>query len=109
MNYKEYAKTWIDANVHDGEDRSGCKSDWVKYDPDSLQELIDDLLDDLIPKAMEEHEKALQDKQDKINVFADAMSEIKATTEGNSKQPVKDIIRGCIDELKSLSATHYRG
>jgi len=46
---KEWAKEWIDANVWDGEDRSGASGDWVKFSPDDLQELIDDLLD-----AMEE-------------------------------------------------------
>jgi hypothetical protein len=44
---KAWAKSWIDANVHDGVDRAGCKCDWVKLDPDELQELIDDLVDDL--------------------------------------------------------------
>lgn len=50
MNYKKYAKEWIDANVHDGEDRSGCVRDYATFNPDDLQELVDDLLDDLIPK-----------------------------------------------------------
>jgi hypothetical protein len=48
---KEEAKKWIDANIWDGEDRSGCKGDGVKFDPDDLQELIDGLVEDLfIPK-----------------------------------------------------------
>jgi len=41
------AKTFIDANVWDGEDRSGCKSDFATFDPDDLQELADDLLEHL--------------------------------------------------------------
>ena len=39
------AKRFIDANVWDGDDRSGCKDDWAKFSPDELQELIDDLID----------------------------------------------------------------
>ena len=41
---KEAIKQWLDANVHDGDDRSGCKNDWVKHDPDELQELVEDCL-----------------------------------------------------------------
>ncbi len=42
---KSSAKHFIDANVHDGEDRSGCKDDIANFSPDELQELIDDLID----------------------------------------------------------------
>jgi len=41
---KREAKRFIDSNIHDGEDRSGCANDWHKFSPDDLQELIDDLL-----------------------------------------------------------------
>jgi hypothetical protein len=44
---KEEAKLWIDANVWDGEDRSGCLGDSATFNPDELQELANDLLDDL--------------------------------------------------------------
>lgn len=44
---KSKSKEFIDANVWDGEDRSGATADWVKFSPDELQELIDDLLDEL--------------------------------------------------------------
>jgi hypothetical protein len=44
---KDQAKSFIDQNVWDGEDRSGCKNDWVGFNPDDLQELIFDLLDNL--------------------------------------------------------------
>jgi len=44
---KEQARLWINANVWDGEDRAGCKSDGAGFDPDELQELINDLVDDL--------------------------------------------------------------
>ena len=44
---KKEAKLFIDANVWDGEDRSGAKSDKATFDPDDLQELIDDLIDHL--------------------------------------------------------------
>lgn len=39
------AKQFVDANVWDGEDRSGCKDDFASFNPDTLQELIDDLVE----------------------------------------------------------------
>ena len=39
------AKLFIDANVWDGEDRSGAMTDRATFNPDELQELIDDLLE----------------------------------------------------------------
>jgi hypothetical protein len=43
----EKVKSYLDANVWDGEDRSGCKSDWAKFNPDELQELVEDLIEHL--------------------------------------------------------------
>ena len=45
------AKLFIDANVWDGEDRSGSK-DTVRQSPDDLQELINEMLDHLANKNM---------------------------------------------------------
>jgi hypothetical protein len=39
------AKQFIDANVWDGEDRSGATNDRATFNPDELQELIDDMLE----------------------------------------------------------------
>lgn len=39
------AKLFIDANVWDGEDRSGATNDRATFNPDELQELIDDMLE----------------------------------------------------------------
>ena len=36
-------------------------------------------------------------------LFVQAMSEIKATVDGNSTQPIADIIEGLIEELNELS------
>lgn len=51
MNLKDkqgYAKKWIDQNCHDGEDRSGSAiGDSIIFNPDELQELINELLADL--------------------------------------------------------------
>ena len=44
---KAVAKQFIDANVWDGEDRSGAVNDRATFSPDDLQELIDDLIDEL--------------------------------------------------------------
>lgn len=43
------AKAYIDANEWDGEDRSGT-NDRVTFCPDSLQELVDDVLEHLSNK-----------------------------------------------------------
>ena len=42
---KQYAREYVNQNVHDGEDRSQCHNDRVVFSPDDLQELIDDLID----------------------------------------------------------------
>ncbi len=39
------AKKFIDANVWDGEDRSSATNDRASFNPDELQELIDDLIE----------------------------------------------------------------
>lgn len=44
---KAVSKQFIDANVWDGEDRSGADGDGAGFTPDELQELIDDLIDHL--------------------------------------------------------------
>ncbi len=41
------AKDFIDANVWDGEDRSGANWDVASFTPDDLQELVDDLIENL--------------------------------------------------------------
>jgi len=43
---KSFCKTWVDANVWDGEDRSGCDCDGATFTPDELQELFDDFIED---------------------------------------------------------------
>ncbi len=39
---------YVNANVWDGEDRSGCKNDSASFDPDELQELIADTCEFLV-------------------------------------------------------------
>jgi len=50
IEIQRFTKDWINANVWDGEDRSGCPNDWATFCPDDLQELIDDLVDDLLER-----------------------------------------------------------
>lgn len=45
---KRESKLWIDANVWDGEDRSGCHHDCAGFSPDDLQDLINELIDHLL-------------------------------------------------------------
>ena len=42
---KELIKEWLDANVWDGDDRSGCTGDSAVHNPDDLQELVEDCFD----------------------------------------------------------------
>lgn len=47
INYdlKNKAKMFIDHNIWDGEDRSGCKTDSATFNPDELQQLVDDFIE----------------------------------------------------------------
>ena len=40
-------KQWLDANVWDGEDRSGSK-DRAHFDPDGLQDLVEECFEDVL-------------------------------------------------------------
>ena len=42
---KDEAKTYVDANIWDGEDRHGCKGDLACFNPDELQELVNEVID----------------------------------------------------------------
>lgn len=47
LSVKGRAKLYIDANVWDGEDRTGATGDSARFTPDELQELIDEMLEHL--------------------------------------------------------------
>ena len=57
---KQFSKTWLDENVWDDENRSGCKYDFFTFTPDNLQKIFDafiedafrrnNILDEVIPK-----------------------------------------------------------
>tara|TARA_R110000824_G_scaffold391526_1_gene589369 strand:- start:275 stop:562 length:288 start_codon:yes stop_codon:yes gene_type:complete len=49
---KDKIKQWLDANVWDGEDRSGAENDYCTFSPDVLQELVEECFDDLQPKGV---------------------------------------------------------
>lgn len=42
MNIKTKIKQYLDANVHDGEDRKDCHCDKAVFTPDELQELVEE-------------------------------------------------------------------
>jgi hypothetical protein len=44
---KERIKLWLDANIHDGEDRSGEAGDRASFGPDELQALVEECLEDI--------------------------------------------------------------
>lgn len=41
-------------------------------------------------------------------IMVEALSEIKATNDGDSSQPVEDILDGCVKELEALEEMSYR-
>jgi len=47
---KRHAKLFVDANVWDGEDRSGAVNDCASFNPDELQELFDEFIDDVFDR-----------------------------------------------------------
>lgn len=47
LSAKSRAKLYVDANVWDGEDRSGCLEDQARFTPDELQEFIGEVLEHL--------------------------------------------------------------
>lgn len=49
---KEHAKLFIDANVWDGEDRVGAVNDCASFNPDELQELIFEFIDDVFDRPL---------------------------------------------------------
>jgi hypothetical protein len=63
---KKELKDFIDANVHDGQDRSGCVGDTSTFTPDDLQELVDDMYDDVVAPRI----KALEDRIRKVSKIA---------------------------------------
>ena len=51
---KDKLKLWIDANVWDGEDRSGAVNDFATFNPDELLELIFDMYDSINVESLSE-------------------------------------------------------
>jgi len=63
------AKSYIDQNVWNGEDRSGCKNDRASFDPDDLQGLVDGLVEHL------------------TGVFSEAFAQVSVSGDGLAKGP----------------------
>jgi hypothetical protein len=65
--------------------------------PEQMQELIRDLW-----RAFCERTDALDETDRHLTVLVEALSEIKATDDGHSTQPIRDIIKGCLSEISTL-------
>lgn len=39
-----------------------------------------------------------------LNILVEAMAEVKATSDGESDQPIADIVSGCLDEIAAISS-----
>jgi hypothetical protein len=46
--------------------------------------------------------KSLMNRDRHLMIMAEALSEIKATSDGHSDQPIADIISGCLGEIQAL-------
>lgn len=57
---KKQLKKWIDANVHDGQDRSGCNKDRITFTPDQLQELIEEAFDDIVQPRIDNQRRIVE-------------------------------------------------
>ena len=44
MKHSREIKSYLDQNIWDGEDRSGAKGDSACFNPDDLQELVEDVV-----------------------------------------------------------------
>lgn len=54
MSIKTKIKQYLDANIHDGEDREGCHCDRTAFTPDELQELVEEVYEFMIKEEGEE-------------------------------------------------------
>ncbi len=82
---KKEAKLFIDANVHDGEDRAGCKGDRANFDPDDLQELADDLVEHVFESLIRE----INDRDSVAAIVQKVIDLNKATSDSNSEKYAK--------------------
>lgn len=59
---------------------------------------------------IDKHVKNLRDQikllEKRDSIMVEALSEIKATDEGTSSQPIKVIVEGCILELNDVNEEH---
>jgi len=69
--------------------------------PEQMQELIRDLW-----KALCLRDEELRQTQEHAQVLVEALAEIKATNDGQSTQPIGDIIAGCAHEVGELRKAH---
>lgn len=64
-------KEWLNANVWDGEDRSGCKTDSAAFSPDELLELVTDCIAATQPQWVSVEERLPEIKDDAVLVYFD--------------------------------------
>ena len=67
MNIKTEIKSWLAANIWDGEDRAGCKNDSAIFNPDELQELFEEFMKDYEDKLKARIAELEADIQDLVN------------------------------------------
>jgi len=66
--HKKKIKEWLDANVNDGDDRSGS-SDRLYFNPDELQELVCELYEDVFAEENAELKEWKSFAEDEMNEY----------------------------------------
>lgn len=61
--------------------------------------------DDRVEAELSRLRSALENAPDRrhFEILAEAMAEVKATSDGLSYQPIADIVAGCLEEIDALS------
>lgn len=53
---------------------------------------------------LEQENESLRKDARLLNILVEAMAEVKATSDGNSDQPIADIVSGCLAEIATISS-----
>lgn len=101
---KAIARSYINANVWDGEDRSGCKGDGAGFDPDELQELIDDLVECLYSKDGSTSEPTLNDYRAWLKQNIERLIEDNRATSGKYYSEIHESCRPFIQSIEMINA-----
>lgn len=93
---KKQLKNWIDCNVHDGQDRSGCVKDWVKFNPDELQELIDDMYEAEVEPKIKDLERRLEEVMAGLTLIESSLINLRPRDKSPIDRRFGDLIKDIV-------------